>query len=87
MKSLLKSCTVLATVLSFTSSALAQEPLQALGPGEGALSIVDLPTVRRLDLYTGGFTADFGDRHFDQAAIAKDTGGLGLKSDQPLDCL
>ncbi len=29
---------------------------------EGALSIVDLPTVRRLDLYTGGFTADFGDR-------------------------
>ena len=31
--------------------------------------------------------ADFGDRHFDQAAIAKDTGGLGLKSDQPLDRL
>lgn len=40
MKSLLKSCTVLATVLSFTSAALAQEPLKELGPGEGALSIV-----------------------------------------------
>ncbi len=40
MKSLLKSCTVLATILSFTSAAVAQEPLQALGAGEGALSIV-----------------------------------------------
>lgn len=40
MKSLLKSCTVLATVLSFTSAAVAQEPLKELGPGEGALSIV-----------------------------------------------
>ncbi|MFN3319069.1 MAG: ABC transporter substrate-binding protein [Allorhizobium sp.] len=40
MKSLLKSCTVLATILSFTSAAVAQEPLKELGPGEGALSIV-----------------------------------------------
>lgn len=40
MKSLLKSCTVLATVLSFSSAAVAQEPLKELGPGEGALSIV-----------------------------------------------
>ncbi|QLF71512.1 ABC transporter substrate-binding protein (plasmid) [Peteryoungia desertarenae] len=40
MKSLLKSCTVLATVLSFASTAVAQEPLKELGPGEGALSIV-----------------------------------------------
>jgi putative spermidine/putrescine transport system substrate-binding protein len=40
MKSLLKSCTVLASVLSMTTAAVAQEPLQALGPGEGALSIV-----------------------------------------------
>lgn len=40
MKSLLKSCTVLATVLSFTSAAVAQEPLKELGAGEGALSIV-----------------------------------------------
>lgn len=29
---------------------------------DGALSIVDLPSIRRLDLITGGFTADFGDR-------------------------
>lgn len=40
MKSLLKSCTVLATIMSFTSAAVAQEPLKELGPGEGALSIV-----------------------------------------------
>jgi putative spermidine/putrescine transport system substrate-binding protein len=40
MNSLLKSCTVLATVLSFTTAAVAQEPLKALGAGEGALSIV-----------------------------------------------
>ncbi len=40
MKSLLKSCTVLASVLSMTTAAIAQEPLQALGAGEGALSIV-----------------------------------------------
>eukprot|EP01032_Pedospumella_encystans_P038292 gene38292-43375_t len=40
MKSLLKSCTVLASVLSMTTAAVAQEPLQALGAGEGALSIV-----------------------------------------------
>ena len=29
---------------------------------DGALAIVDLPTVSRLDLLTGGFTADFGNR-------------------------
>lgn len=29
---------------------------------DGALSIVDLPSIDRLDLVTGGFTADFGDR-------------------------
>ena len=29
---------------------------------DGALSIVDLPSINRLDLVTGGFTADFGDR-------------------------
>ncbi|WP_377274550.1 ABC transporter substrate-binding protein [Rhizobium sp. R86522] len=40
MKSLLKSCTVLASILSMTTAAVAQEPLQALGAGEGALSIV-----------------------------------------------
>lgn len=40
MKSLLKSCTVLATIMSFTSAAVAQEPLKELGAGEGALSIV-----------------------------------------------
>ncbi|MDH4414699.1 MAG: ABC transporter substrate-binding protein [Rhizobium sp.] len=40
MKSLLKSCTVLASVFSMTTAAVAQEPLQALGAGEGALSIV-----------------------------------------------
>ena len=40
MKSILKSCTVLASVLSLTTAAVAQEPLKALGAGEGALSIV-----------------------------------------------
>src|SRR4051812_3395911 len=29
---------------------------------EGALSIVDPATIRRLDLVTGGFTTDYGDR-------------------------
>lgn len=29
---------------------------------DGALSIVDLPSISRLDLVTGGFTAEFGDR-------------------------
>ncbi|MCJ8238134.1 ABC transporter substrate-binding protein [Peteryoungia algae] len=40
MKSLLKSCTVLASVLSLTTVTVAQEPLKELVPGEGALSIV-----------------------------------------------
>ena len=40
MKSLLKSCTVLASVLSMTTVTVAQEPLKELGPGERALSIV-----------------------------------------------
>ncbi|MGL3606970.1 ABC transporter substrate-binding protein [Rhizobium sp. G187] len=40
MKTFLKSCTALASVLSMTTVSLAQEPLQALGPGEGAVSIV-----------------------------------------------
>jgi hypothetical protein len=29
---------------------------------DGALSIVDLPSIAHLDLVTGGFTSDFGDR-------------------------
>jgi hypothetical protein len=29
---------------------------------DGSLSIVDIDTISRLDLYTGGFTAEFGDR-------------------------
>lgn len=29
---------------------------------DGALSVVDLPSIERLDLVTGGFTAEYGDR-------------------------
>lgn len=44
---------------------------------EGALSIVDLPTVRRLDLYTGGFTADYGDRLAGVLALETSTAPAG----------
>lgn len=40
MKRLLHSCTALTLSLAFTASALAQEPLKELGPGEGEVSIV-----------------------------------------------
>jgi len=40
MKSFLKTCTALSAVLSFATVAVAQEPLKAIGAGEGALSIV-----------------------------------------------
>ncbi|KQS75592.1 spermidine/putrescine ABC transporter substrate-binding protein [Rhizobium sp. Leaf384] len=40
MINILKSCTTLAVTLAFATSALAQEPLKALGAGEGELSIV-----------------------------------------------
>lgn len=40
MKSILKSCTAATAIVSFAFTAVAQEPLKALGPGEGALSIV-----------------------------------------------
>ena len=40
MKRLLHSCTALTLSLAFTTSAVAQEPLKALGPGEGEVSIV-----------------------------------------------
>lgn len=40
MKSFLKTCTALSAVLSFATVAVAQEPLKAVGAGEGALSIV-----------------------------------------------
>ncbi|MCT7663624.1 ABC transporter substrate-binding protein [Shinella kummerowiae] len=40
MKRLLHSCTALTLSLAFTTSALAQEPLKELGPGEGEVSIV-----------------------------------------------
>jgi hypothetical protein len=45
---------------------------------DGALSIVDLPSVARLDLATGGFTAEFGDR---LAAVLtlESTGGPALR--------
>ena len=39
---------------------------------DGALAIVDLPTVSRLDLLTGGFTADFGNRTAAVLNIATD---------------
>ncbi len=40
MKRILHSCTALTLSLAFTASALAQEPLKALGAGEGEVSIV-----------------------------------------------
>lgn len=40
MKRLLHSCTALALSLAFTTAAVAQEPLKALGAGEGEVSIV-----------------------------------------------
>jgi putative spermidine/putrescine transport system substrate-binding protein len=40
MKRLLHSCTALTLSLAFTTSAIAQEPLKELGPGEGQVSIV-----------------------------------------------
>ncbi|OJF95612.1 ABC transporter substrate-binding protein [Pararhizobium antarcticum] len=40
MKQILKSCTALTLSLAFAAHAFAQEPLQALGAGEGELSIV-----------------------------------------------
>ena len=40
MKSFLKTCTALSAVFSFATVAVAQEPLKAIGEGEGALSIV-----------------------------------------------
>jgi putative spermidine/putrescine transport system substrate-binding protein len=40
MKRLLHSCTALTLSLAFAASALAQEPLKELGPGEGEVSIV-----------------------------------------------
>ncbi|GEO85461.1 MULTISPECIES: ABC transporter substrate-binding protein [Alphaproteobacteria] len=40
MKKLLQSCTAIIAVASFATNAVAQEPLKALGKGEGALSIV-----------------------------------------------
>ena len=40
MKRLLHSCTALTLSLAFATSAIAQEPLKALGPGEGEVSIV-----------------------------------------------
>jgi hypothetical protein len=39
---------------------------------DGALAIVDLPTVSRLDLLTGGFTADYGNRTAAVLDIATD---------------
>lgn len=49
---------------------------------DGALSIVDLPSVARLDLATGGFTAEFGDR---LAAVLtlESTGGPSLPPHVP----
>ncbi|HLP67495.1 MAG TPA: ABC transporter substrate-binding protein [Rhizobium sp.] len=40
MKQVLKSCTAIAAIFSFTTVTLAQEPLKEVGKGEGALSIV-----------------------------------------------
>ena len=40
MKRLLHSCTALTLSLAFTTAAIAQEPLKALGAGEGEVSIV-----------------------------------------------
>lgn len=43
MKTFLKSCAALAAALAFAGQAVAQEPLQKIGEGEGALSIVAWP--------------------------------------------
>ncbi|MHB0954366.1 MAG: ABC transporter substrate-binding protein [Allorhizobium sp.] len=40
MKKLLQSCTAITAIISFATTAVAQEPLKELGKGEGALSIV-----------------------------------------------
>ena len=40
MKSFLRTCTALPAIVSFTTLSIAQEPLKAVGEGEGALSIV-----------------------------------------------
>ncbi|HCL66564.1 MAG TPA: spermidine/putrescine ABC transporter substrate-binding protein [Rhizobium sp.] len=40
MKKLLQSCTAITAIVSFATTAIAQEPLKELGKGEGALSIV-----------------------------------------------
>lgn len=44
---------------------------------DGAISIVDLPTVRRLDLFTGGFTAEYGDHLAGVLALETATAPVG----------